>query len=1443
MNTPWGGVRKLILGLLLLIILNASSSLAQAPGRVLEPIDNSKRITLLGNVHPFARTEFDRGAVADSQPMTRILLLLKRSGEQEAALQTYLEQQQDKSSPNYHAWLTPQQFGAQYGPADADIQAVTQWLSSQGFSIGKVYSGKSIIEFSGTAAQVQSVLGAPIHNYEVNGKAYVANANDPQIPAALAPIITGIVSLNNFPRQSYVRVAGHAKKIPGKPGLQPLFTFPMPLPTGGSETFYGVGPGDFATIYNSKSLVSAGTDGTGETIGIVGETDINVADVQSFRQMFGLSANFTSTNIILNGEDPGITSTDEEGEADLDTQWSGAVAPGATIKYVVSASTPASQGIDLSALYIIEYNLADVMSESYGQCESALGSAGNAFYNSLWEQAAAQGITVVLSAGDGGSAGCDDFNTATVATEGLAVSGLASTPYNVAMGGTDFDDASNASVYWSANNNATTGASALSYIPEIPWNENCAQLGLTGCGSTAPQGSVNILAGSGGASNVYAKPKWQMGVTGMPNDSHRDLPDVSLFASPGFDGSGYIICQSDQNGGACNLNSGEVNFQIVGGTSASAPTFAGIMALVNQYQSAHGGNARQGNANAVLYSLAKKSGASCASKAGEAAGCIFNDVTHGNSSLLTEYPATVGTNSVPCQGGSANCSATVSSTTGVLVEPTSSTTEAWMATAGYDLATGLGSVNINNLATNWGTVNTVQTTTTLTLSPTTGITHGTAENVTVNVTVTPTTGTATGDVSLIATLAGPNGATTQGLDQFTLNSSGQVVNAKTNSLPGGTSYQVYAHYAGDGTNAPSDSAPVTVTVGKETSQTFIAVPTFSGGTETSGNVTSVPFGSTYIIQMVATNSAAVANPTGLPTGACAQVNLLTCPTGKVTLTDNGTLLGNGAGGPGIYALNSAGYTQNLTPNLTGGTHTLVATYSGDNSYNSSSTTTSLTVERSATSISQNLTVPKPTAGVTFYDNVIGVAQAQSGSASTGTVTFFDGTTQLGSPATIAGNPGGSDPSFFAEGSLTIATAGSHTLTAQYSGDANYGPSTNTIPLFVLYPTTCTVTATPSTVNYGSTVTLTGVVDTTVPASNAALKPTAGTEFAIFGGLDGTTSISVIAQPDSNGNWELQASATLAPKGSEQFTIQYLGDSNYGYCTAMSNNVTVNIPDFSLAPTTGLSLVPVAGQPASGQITVTPLSQTPSPVTLSVFPVPAISGYTVAITPQQVNLNGAPVTATLSLTPTVSVPASAIRSQVRRASLFPLNTRGYWLFSAFAGVAALFALGISGRRKRYRTAFGLTTIAIILFVLGCGGGGGGGTARSGGGSTGGGGGSSTPQATTITLTTTNAKVAQYAPLTITATVTGDNPTGNVTFYNFGAPIGSGYAPSGSQFVFQGNPLTVGVYQFTASYSGDSKNLPCETATPLIQVITGNITAVLVGSTGADVHSIPATIGLQ
>lgn len=1423
MVTRCGGLGRFFLLFLLFFLSDTKSAFGQAQPRVVEAVNNARRVVLTGNVHPLARAEFDRGAADDSLPMARILLLLRRSDDREAALKSYMEQQQDKSSANYHVWLTPEQFGAQFGPADADVQAVRQWLESQGFRIEKVYSGKTVIEFSGTAGQVGTAFGAAIRNYQVNGKMYVANANDPQIPTALAPVVAGVVSLNSFPRQSHALILGHTKKILGRPGLEPLYTFPNPFT--GQGDFYGLAPGDFAKIYNSTPLIQTTPpiDGTGQMIAIVQETNLSVADVQSFRQMFGLPATFTAGNVILNGEDPGITSTSEEGEADLDTQWAGAVAPGATVDMVVSASTPASAGIDLSALYIIEHNLAGVMSESYGTCEGALGSTGNAFYNSLWEQAAAQGITVILSAGDGGSAGCDDFNTATTAQHGLAVSGLASTPFNVAVGGTDFDQVNQWSNYWSTTN-ATAGTdvigtSALSYIPEIPWSQNCAQIGLTGCGTNAPQGSVNIVAGAGGASGTYGKPSWQLGVTGMPNDNHRDLPDVSLFASPGFNGSGYIICQADANHGTpCNLNAGQVDFVVVGGTSASAPAFAGVMALVNQKQAtAQNPTPRQGNANYVLYALAKKAGASCTSSSSEATGCIFNDVTHGNSHLPTGVSG-VGTNSVPCQGGSPNCSTTVANQTGVLVETASPTTEAWTVTAGYDLVTGLGSVNINNLATNWGTVNTVATTTSLTLTPPAGgITHGINENVSVNIAVTPTSGTATGDVSLIAKFS--NGIT-QGLDKFTL-SAGKV-SGTTSSLPGGTNYQVYAHYAGDGTNAPSDSSPVTVSVAQESSQTFIVVPTFSstGGTVRNGNATSFVYGTPYSIRMYVTDKNGMASATGPPSPTCSNENLLTCPTGMVTLMANSSPVDGGT-----FALNNAGYTRDLAPTLGGGTYALGATYSGDYSYGlSMSATDSITITAAPTS-QQWTNFPNQIPIGQQFSLGVGVGTGVAGVAPTGAVTFYDGNAALSGPVTYMAQGVGSNVVLYATGTVSLSTAGSHTITAQYGGDANYGPSTSPpVTVRAQYPTTIKVTESSTTINYGQSVTITATV-----TSSGKTPPMSG-QLSIFYGSTNLTPVTTTFGTDASGNQVLTGTATTVPQFTEATSANFNNDPLYVSGTAFGDAVTVNIPDFSIP--NGVPLNVTAGQTVTETVMVTPLSTTPSTVTLNIQNGTPPPGFTLTLSSTTVNLNGTAVPVTLTIATQGISAAAAVRTASIQSDVELSRQGKWWSLSICSALAILVLLAVPRRSYRYQGAVGGAAFFICV-AMGCGGGGGGG---------GGGSGQVTPS---ISIATSSARLAFQSNATLTATVTSSRTlSGTVAFAQNGVNFATGVPlVNGQATVSLSNQGLPQIVTLTASYSGDANNLPAQTPAGVVEVFQGTLPILVQGQTGGLTRNATFPVTLQ
>ncbi|MGB8522332.1 MAG: protease pro-enzyme activation domain-containing protein, partial [Candidatus Acidiferrales bacterium] len=439
--------------------------------RITQAVDESQLTVLKHNTYPLARAEFDRGPAPASLPMENMLLVLKRSPEQEAALDKLMAEQLDKSSPNYHKWLTPVQFGQQFGPADQDIQTITSWLGSHGFQVVNVSNGRTVINFSGNAAQVQQAFHTAIHSYVVKGEQHWANSSDPQIPTALTPVIAGVNTLHNFRWKPANVHAGEFIKSKETGKVTPLnsnFTF-----AGCGSSCFALGPTDFATIYNVLPLWTANNDGTGVTIAVVGQTDIHGADDTQFRTIFGLPvpgpirADGTSLllNIIQNPNagDPGIigptTQNDDEAEADIDTQWSGAVAKGATIDYVKSASTNASNGVDLSSTFIVDQNLAPILTESYGACELDLGSAGNLFYYNMWRQAAGEGMSVFLASGDQGSAGCDFGPNVTVATMGLQVSGFASTPFNVAVGGTDFNDINSSgqviTTFWGPNNSTT----------------------------------------------------------------------------------------------------------------------------------------------------------------------------------------------------------------------------------------------------------------------------------------------------------------------------------------------------------------------------------------------------------------------------------------------------------------------------------------------------------------------------------------------------------------------------------------------------------------------------------------------------------------------------------------------------------------------------------------------------------------------------------------------------------------------------------------------------------------------------------------------------------------------------------------------------------------------------------------------------------------------------
>jgi subtilase family serine protease len=700
--------------LTLLLIGSFWALMSQSTGRratalIHDPVDENKLVTLAGNTRSEANTENDLGPVADSLNLHHMMLQLKRSPEREQMAAQFIADLYNPKSPNFHKWISAEEFGKNYGLAESDIKTVSSWLESHGFTVNSVYPNGMLIDFSGTAGGVRSAFHTSIHNLEVKGAHHIANIGDPQIPQALAPAVSGVMSMHDF--------------MPHKMS-RPKYTFSNQ----GQQEFVMV-PADLATIYDFSPVFNAQITGSGQTIVVIEDTDLySRSDWTKFRSEFGLPTGTITTQHPAgsganNCSDPGVNGDDDE--AILDAEWASAAAPGAAIVVASCSGTEVTFGGFIAMQNLLNgSNPPSIMSVSYGSCEAENGAAGNASVYSLYQQAVMEGVSVFVSSGDEGAASCDAG--AINATHGISVSGWASTPYNVAVGGTDFADVLNnaTSTYWNRSNGTTFG-SAIKYIPEIPWNDSCANslfssysgfsstFGANGfcnsstalAGQALPPGDggplFTVAGGSGGPSNCatgapatlgvangtcqgYAKPSWQSGLAGIANDGVRDIPDVSMFASDGEMWGHYaVVCFSDSSNGGGPCNGAPLTWAGFGGTSLAAPVMAGIQALVNQKQ---GG--AQGNPNPVYYALA-------ASMPG-----VFHSVTEGDISVNCGGPTncfgSLGTN-VYGRGGR------VLGTTwgGALSQSSTSFTPAYAAGATWNFATGIGSVDVANLVNNW----------------------------------------------------------------------------------------------------------------------------------------------------------------------------------------------------------------------------------------------------------------------------------------------------------------------------------------------------------------------------------------------------------------------------------------------------------------------------------------------------------------------------------------------------------------------------------------------------------------------------------------------------------------------------------------------------------------------------------------------------------------------
>ncbi len=943
-------LRYLLSALVLTTVFTAQSFAAQADR--IASIDSGRTVALANSVHPRAEQQYDRGPVSPSFKLTYMTLVTAPSPAQQAALDRLTAAQQDPTSPLYHQWLTPAQYADRFGLSQSDMDRLTTWLKGQGFNVISVGGGRNTVIFSGTSAQVRQAFGTEIHHFNINGEEHFANATPLNIPAALSGVVTGIRGMHDF----RMHTASHVQRGAG-PKMRPQ------LYDNGGGTFAFpnfLAPADVATIYDTTPLLTASPtpiDGTGEKLAIVGRTDIFLEDINDFRSGFGLTP-ISASNCTLNtptsttagvitactdprfkyvlllagGTDPlfpDSVGSGDIGEADLDIEWSGAVATNAQIVYINSPTTDVTDSLAYALNPPTGTPIpAPVVSMSFGNCE--LGQGG-LFMETELQQGASEGVTVLNSTGDVGASACDFSPPGTTSTGfppqpyspavgGYAVSYPASSPWVTGVGGTAItlvNDSypSGTSPYWN-NANGTNGSSAKSYIPEIAWDDNeniaqfclslsnnafCSQGGTTAVSGWAPivsaqtaQEDLWIGSGGGGASNCYnpvpstqckagfPQPSWQSGLS-VPNlpafattPRTRWVPDVSMLASPTF--PGYIFCTPQApdgtstnptpvytstcvNGISGSTGAVEGFTSIIGGTSASAPVFAGIVTLLNQ-KLAGPASPGLGSINAELYLLAKS----------RATNHAFNQTAGGDNTVYcsTGTPSNTFEPSVDCPN------------TGILGFSVANAD----TTTGYNLATGLGSVDASNLATAWAAT---RTSSSATLSANQSGTISSGTPVTFTATVTTST-TATGKVTFT-----DNGSTTLG----TVAVSGTTaILPNVSSLPAGTN-SVTAAYNGDGYNAPSAaSSPVALTV---LQPDFTLTLTPSSDTVVAGHT--APASGAYALKLHSINGynqATTISCSGL-TGATCNFNPTSpvTPNGTTDLSVNMTIttLANVATGP------------------------------------------------------------------------------------------------------------------------------------------------------------------------------------------------------------------------------------------------------------------------------------------------------------------------------------------------------------------------------------------------------------------------------------------------------------------------------------------------------------------------------------------------------------------
>jgi len=1186
-------VRLFALLCLAFISVFETHTLAQSAGsqrplpRITEKIDDDHLVSLSGNTLPIANAKTDLGHARPDLAMTDLVLVLSRSPEQQAAFDTFVASQYDPASPSFHRWLEPVEVGEKFGPSTADIAAISSWLTSHGFAIAEVSKDRMSIRFSGTVSKVERAFHTEIHHLQANGQTHIANMRDPQIPAALAPVVMGVKALHDFHPRPLHRIGQKgqldastgrwtrmpASDEPSSNSPKSAATIPHPdygitiSTQNGSYPIEDVTPYDFATIYNVLPLWNAGTDGTGQTIAIAATSDINPQDVANYRSVFGLPAGPALNTIVANGVDPGqclaysgYCTIGDLFENTLDVEVSGAVAKNAQIDLVVSGQTsPTTDTVYSSANYVIQNNTAKILSVSYGLCELFMGTSGNAAYNNLWETGAAEGIAIFVATGDAGSPTCDQSLATSLpygARFGLSVNGLASSAYVTAVGGTDFtwckptissngqsSGCSSVSPYWNSSNSAANGASAAGYVPEIPWNDSCASslgaayleslakyLGYSGI--TDPESACNFVVqrnstiyqrygidlsffvdsvgGGGGASTCttnstsnsttipdpsscsggYAKPSWQSGVSGIPSDGKRDIPDLSFFAGNGLWNSATLVCVSAT--GSCvttTSTSGEPVSQEVGGTSVATPQMAGVMALINQKAGVN-----QGSPNPELYALAaKQSWAGCAAESVKtSSSCYFNDID----------ASTIAT---PCQSGALNCTIThTGNTWGIL--------SGFNAGKAYDQATGLGSLNVANVVNGWTSLlGTTPATVTLTPDQNTIVLN---QPLQVVMTVKGSSGTPTGNVTIVG--GGYDGGAQP------LASGSYTFTIPAFSLSAG-SYNLTGSYQGDSTYAQS-SATAAITVNKITPTVSVTL-----------NPTSIGANTPITANISVTGGATDPKPTGtVQLTAASWTSYCTLSVGTCSIT----------------------IPPNTLPN---GTDTVSVSYPGDTTFQSGTGSATETVNALTPAITA---VASPSS---FFANdpfTVTVNITGTGSVPTGQVTLgflnidhisYSLQGQLASGKYVFNVPG------------NRVFAGQDRVELSYAGDSTYLPAGIDVPIKVTAaPTTTTVTPSSTSIFTNAPLILNGTV-------NGSSGFPSGYVWASIGNYTSPPGAVL------NSQYSITIPPGTLPAGPDTLVLSYEGDSYYA---ASSTSTTVNVTQWTrINPT--ITITPAATTVGAG----------------------------------------------------------------------------------------------------------------------------------------------------------------------------------------------------------------------------------------------------------------------